>query len=78
MLDGILKVTSTILNLVHHDLSKVGHLVLHGRLHLMKLVPQVFLDLWHVTPCIHPISLNIRNLLLELLLLLLVALNVFC
>lgn len=78
MLDRILNVASTILNLVNHDLSQVSNLVFHGRLDLVKLVPQVFLDLWHVTPCIHPISLNIRNLLCVLILLLLVTLYVFC
>ena len=66
MLDGVFKVSDAVLNLSNHGLSEVSDLFLHGRFHLMEFVPELFFDLWHIAPCVHPIGLNICYFLLDL------------
>lgn len=76
MLDGVFKVSDAVLNLSNHGLSEVSDLFLHGRFHLMEFVPELFFDLWHIAPCVHPIGLNICYFLLVFVLDFLLSLDV--
>lgn len=75
MLNRILNIGHAPLSLFHHDLGQVGDLVLNCILDLVELVPEVLLDLGHITPSIHSVCLNITYFLVILVLLLLLALD---
>lgn len=76
VLNGILDVPDAILHLSDHGLGKICHLLLHFALDLVELVPELLLNRGHVAPGIHPISLDICKLGIELLLLLFVTLYI--
>ena len=42
----------------------------------MELVPEVFLDFWHIAPSVHSVSFNISYFFLVVILLLLVSLGI--
>jgi hypothetical protein len=60
-----------------YNLSQVGDLTVDGIFYLMQLVPQILLDLLHVRPSIHPIGLNVLNLLCVFLLSLTITVDIF-
>jgi hypothetical protein len=74
LLNGVPKVANAVLHLAGHSLSQVGDLLLHLVLNLVELVPELLLHLGHIAPGVHPVRLNVRDLLLVKFLSLLVSL----